>query len=53
MTRPPKKTRTIRVDDKTWADAQAAANERHEVLSEEIRKMLVKYAKTKPKDGSK
>lgn len=44
MTRPPMRTRTLRVDDKTWTAAQEAANARGEILSEEIRKMLVRYA---------
>jgi hypothetical protein len=39
--------RTIRVDDKTWDAAMAAAEERDETLSEEIRKMLIRYTARK------
>lgn len=41
------RTRTLRVDDKTWGTALEAAERRGETLSEEIRKMLVKYAAKK------
>jgi len=37
--------RTIRVPDRIWIAAQAKAAERGEVLSEEIRKFLERYAR--------
>lgn len=43
MTRPPRPQRSIRVEDSLWFAAQAAADERGEVLSEEIRKFLLEY----------
>ena len=45
MTRPPMKARALRVPDALWESAQAAADERGEILSEEIRKFLERYAK--------
>lgn len=37
-------TRTIRVSDELWQAAMDKADERGEVLSEEIRKFLERYA---------
>lgn len=37
--------RAIRVDDATWEAAQQAADQRQEILSEEIRKFLIRYAR--------
>lgn len=45
MTRPPMTPRTIRTSDALWAAAQEAADARNEILSEEIRKFLERYAK--------
>ena len=45
----PMKIRNIRVPDKVWDDAQAAAEERGENLSEEVRKFLERYAKGRKK----
>lgn len=41
--RPPMKPRMIRVSDEVWDRALAAADERGEILSEEIRKMIEQY----------
>lgn len=46
--RPPMRARTIRVSDATWDAALEAADQRGEILSEEIRKFLERYAKKKP-----
>ena len=43
--RKPMKPRAVKVSDELWEDAQEAAAERGEVLSEEIRKFLVRYVK--------
>ena len=43
MTRPPRKPRSVKVEDDLWAAALAKADERGEVLSEEIRKFLTRY----------
>jgi len=43
--RDPMKARSLRVSDKTWTAAQAAADARNEILSEEIRKFLERYAR--------
>jgi len=45
--RPPRKARAVRVEDELWEAAQAAAERRGEVLSEEIRKFLQRYAAKK------
>lgn len=37
--------RTVRVPDEVWAAAKAKADERGEVLSDVIRKALVRYAR--------
>lgn len=42
-----RRARSVRVEDKLWEAAQAAADARDEVLSEEIRKFLERYAKGK------
>lgn len=39
------KTRGVKVSDAVWEAAQAAADRRGEVLSEEIRKFLERYAR--------
>jgi len=46
--RPTMRARSLRVSDVTWQAAQDAADERGEVLSEEIRKFLVRYGNKKP-----
>jgi hypothetical protein len=43
MSRDPRKARAVRVGDDLWHAAQAKADERGEVLSEEIRKFLQRY----------
>ena len=43
MTRPPRKPRSIKVEDDLWRAAQAKADQRGEVLSEEVRKFLARY----------
>ncbi|MGZ4520303.1 MAG: hypothetical protein ACXVXP_12970 [Mycobacteriaceae bacterium] len=45
MTRPPKIVVSLRVGRDLWRDAQAKADERGEVLSEEIRKFLHRYVR--------
>lgn len=45
MTRPPRKPRSVKVEDSLWAMALLKATERDEVLSEEIRKFLARYVK--------
>ena len=45
MTRPPRKPRSVKVEDELWAAALAKADERGEVLSEEIRRFLARYVK--------
>ena len=45
MSRDPIKPKSVRVPDALWAAAQAKADERGEVLSEEIRKFLERYVK--------
>jgi len=45
VTRPPRKPRSVKVEDDLWAAALARADQRGEVLSEEIRKFLQRYAK--------
>lgn len=47
MARPAMKTRGVKVSDDVWNAALTAADERQEVLSEEIRKFLERYAKGK------
>jgi len=45
MARAPRKARAVRVEDDLWERAQAKADERGEVLSEEIRRFLERYVK--------
>ena len=47
MTRPPRKARAVRVEDDLWRAAQAKADQRGEVLSEELRKFLQRYVARK------
>ena len=47
MTRPPMRRRTVHVPDDVWAAAMAAAAARGEVLSEELRRFLIRYAARK------
>ena len=43
--RSPRKSRTIRAEDELWDAALRKADERGEVLSEEVREFLQRYAK--------
>lgn len=43
VTRPPRRSRNIRVEDELWEAAQRAADEQRHVLSEQIRKFLERY----------
>ena len=45
MTRPPRRPRSVKVEDELWTAALAKADERGEILSEEIRKFLTRYTK--------
>lgn len=45
--RPPRKLRAVRVEDELWQAAHATADRRGEILSEEIRKFLARYAAKK------
>lgn len=45
MSRPPMRNRAVKVPDAVWDAALAVAEARGEVLSEEIRKFLERYAK--------
>ena len=45
--RDPMKARSLRVSDKAWEAALEAAERKGEVLSEEIRKFIERYGKTK------
>ena len=45
MSREPRKPRSVKVEDDLWTAALAKADERGEVLSEEIRKFLASYVK--------
>jgi hypothetical protein len=44
--RPPRSNRTIKVEDELWAAAMRKAEERGDVLSEEIRKFLHRYVRS-------
>lgn len=46
--RPPMALRSLRVDEPTWSAAQHAADERGEILSEQIRHFLERYSHTGP-----
>ena len=41
--RPQRKNRAVRVEDELWEAAKCKAEERNEVLSEEIRAFLKRY----------
>ena len=41
--RPPRKPRAVRVEDDLWDAAMRKAEERGEILSEEIREFLKRY----------
>ena len=41
--RPPRRPRSVKVEDELWEAAKAKAEERGEVLSEEIRAFLKRY----------
>ena len=43
MTRPARRPRSVKVEDELWTAALAKADQRGEVLSEEIRKFLERY----------
>lgn len=43
MTRPPRRPRSVKVEDSLWDEAKAKADERGEVLSEVIRDALKRY----------
>lgn len=43
--RPPRKPRSVKVEDDLWAAAMEAAERKGEILSEEIRKFLKRYAR--------
>jgi hypothetical protein len=47
VSRAPIKAKSVRVSDELWRAAQAKADQRGEVLSEEIRKFLERYVKAK------
>lgn len=47
MSRSPRRPKSIRVEDDLWDAALKKADERGEVLSEEIRKFLQRYAAKK------
>ena len=44
MSRPPRRPRSVKVEDDLWRAAQRAADDREQILSEEIRKFLKRYA---------
>ena len=47
--RPPRKPRSVKVEDPLWEAAMRTADERGEILSEEIRKFLKRYARSGPR----
>jgi uncharacterized Zn finger protein len=47
MSRTPIRAKSIRVPDDLWRSAQAKADERQEVLSDQIRRFLERYARRK------
>lgn len=49
MSRPPRKSRNVRVEDELWDAAQKAADEQGHVLSEQIRFFLARYVKAHAK----
>ena len=48
MSRPPRRPKSIRCEDDLWEAALKKADERGEVLSEEIRAFLKRYVARKP-----
>ena len=44
--RPPRRPRSVKVEDDLWEAAKAKAEERGDVLSEEIRKFLQRYVRS-------
>ena len=44
--RPPRRARSVKVEDELWEAAKAKAEERGDVLSEEIRKFLQRYVRS-------
>jgi hypothetical protein len=57
VSRPPRKSRNVRVEDELWDAAQRAADEQRHVLSEQIRYMLQGYVaandKRKKREGKR
>ena len=49
VSRPPRKSRNVRVEDELWEAAQAAADEQKQVLAEQIRYFLADYVKAHKK----
>jgi hypothetical protein len=47
VTRPPRKPRSVKVEDELWAAAHAKAEQRGEILSEVIREALKRYVARK------
>ena len=47
MTRPPRKPRSVKVEDELWSAALAKADERGDVLSEVIRDALKRYVRAR------
>ena len=45
--RPPRRPRSVKVEDDLWQAAQAKADSRGEYLSEVIRAALVRYVRSK------
>ena len=53
VSRPPRKSRNVRVEDELWDAAQKAADEQGHVLSEQIRFFLARYVKAHAKRKDK
>ena len=47
MTRPPRRPRSVKVEDELWEAAKAKAEERGELVSEVIREALKRYVRSK------
>ena len=47
MTRPPRRPRSVKVEDELWDAAKAKADERGDLLSEVIREALKRYVRSK------
>lgn len=45
--RPPRRPRSVKVEDELWDAAKAKADERGDVLSEVIREALKRYVRSK------